>query len=61
MRFKVGLVTLSRQPMQAQPTVVSDRVPRSTVDWKTSQADDFRTRGEKDDFKGLYFEGSLIL
>jgi hypothetical protein len=25
---------------------VADVVPRSTVDWDTSQADDFRTRGE---------------
>ena len=25
---------------------MSENLPRSTVDWDTSQADDFRTRGE---------------
>src|SRR4051812_39657541 len=26
--------------------IADENVPRSTVDWDTSQADDFRTRGE---------------
>ena len=29
----------------AQAQIASPTVPRSTVDWDTSQADDFRTRG----------------